>query len=307
MRHVPVLLDEVLEVIMPRDGGKYFDGTLGGGGHARAILERSAPTGELAGCDLDREALTRLESEFASYGDRVHLFCRNFSEIDTICLMLGWKKLDGILLDLGMSSTALDSAHRGFSFSKDGPLDMRFSPEGTLTAHQVINSYDEDRLARIIRTFGQERFASRIARRIVESRQVTTTAELADLVSSAIPRRYWPEHIHPATRTFQAIRMEVNAEVRHLEEFLPRAASLLDTGGTIAVISFHSIEDRIVKKFFSGARDSSASLRGLPPIETADAPNIRRLFSKPISPSPDEIQRNPRSRSAHLRAARRVS
>ncbi|MDT8272105.1 MAG: 16S rRNA (cytosine(1402)-N(4))-methyltransferase RsmH [Desulfomonilia bacterium] len=307
MQHAPVLLNEVIEVIMPRDGGRYFDGTLGDGGHARAILEASAPGGELAGCDLDPAAINRLESAFLPYGDRAHLFQRNFTEIDTICLMLGWKCLDGILLDLGLSSTALDDAQRGFSFSKNGPLDMRFSPESPISAHQIVNTYDAARLAGIIRTYGEERFARRIAERIVESRPITSTVQLSDLVCAAIPRRSWPERIHPATRTFQAIRMEVNAELRNLEVFLPRAASLLAKGGTLAIISFHSLEDRIVKQFFSSTRVTGASLRGLPPVEVPGTPKIKRLFSKPLSPSTDELQRNPRSRSAHLRAARRVS
>ncbi len=291
---------------MPHDGGRYFDGTLGYGGHARVILEKSSPTGELAGTDLDREAIVRLSAELADYAGRVHLFPGNYTEIDRICAMLGWESLDGILLDLGMSSAALDDPDRGFSFLREGPLDMRFSPANPLTASTVVNSYEEGRLASIIREYGEERFAKRIARRIVETRPVETTTRLADIVSSAIPRRYWPAKIHPATRTFQAIRMEVNQELENLSAFLPKASALLGIGGVVAIISFHSLEDRVVKRFFSGAPEKFAYPRGLPaPEETG--PRLERITRKPIAPSDEEIEENPRSRSARLRAARRVS
>jgi len=291
---------------MPHDGGRYFDGTLGYGGHARAILEKSSPTGELAGTDLDRAAIVRLSAELAHYAGRVHLFQGNYTEIDRICTMLGWESLDGIVLDLGMSSTALDDPDRGFSFLREGPLDMRFSPENPLTASIVVNSYEEGRLASIIREYGEERFAKRIARRIVQSRPIEKTTRLADIVSSAIPRRFWPAKIHPATRTFQAIRMEVNQEIENLSAFLPKASNLLDIGGVMAIISFHSLEDRIVKRFFSGAPEEFVYPRGLPAPEEA-GPKLERVTRKPIIPSPEEIEENPRSRSARLRAARRVS
>jgi 16S rRNA (cytosine1402-N4)-methyltransferase len=206
-----------------------------------------------------------------------------------------------------MSSTALDDPDRGFSFMKEGPLDMRFSPENPLTASTVVNSYEEGRLASIIREYGEERFAKRIARRIVQSRPVETTTRLADIVSSAIPRRYWPAKIHPATRTFQAIRMEVNHEIENLSTFLPKASSLLGIGGVMAIISFHSLEDRLVKRFFSGTPEEFAYPRGLPVPEEETGPKLERITRKPIVPSPEEIEENPRSRSSRLRAARRIS
>ena len=292
---------------MPRDGGQYFDGTLGSGGHTQAILEKSAPTGAIAGTDLDGNTIAELSDRLAHFGDRLHLYNMNFTEIDKVCIMLGWEYFDGILLDLGMSSGALDDADRGFSFMRKGPLDMRFSNEGDLDACTVVNTYDEGRLKEIIRKYGEERFASRIARRIAEARPLETTTDLVEVVKTAVPRRYWPKKIHVATKTFQAIRMEVNREIENLEDFLPKASSLLNIGGILAVISYHSLEDRIVKRFFSGTTHTNYFLRGLPEPSSEDSPNLVRVSTKSITPSPLEIQQNPRARSARLRAVRRVS
>jgi len=307
MQHIPALLKEVLEVIMPRDGGRYFDGTLGGGGHARAILEQSSPSGQLAGTDLDVNTIGELSEALAHFGDRIHLYNMNFSEIDKVGIMLGWEYFDGILLDLGMSSGALDDADRGFSFMRTGPLDMRFSNQAALSAYDVVNAYDEDSLAHIIRIYGEERFASRIARRIVKARPLESTTDLAEVVSAAVPRRYWPKKIHVATKTFQAIRMEVNKEIQNLEDFLPKASSLLSPGGVLAVISYHSLEDRIVKRFFSGQRHINYFLRGLPEPSPGEPSNLIKVTGKSITPSQQEIAQNPRARSARLRAARRIS
>ena len=307
MKHVPALLNEVLEVIMPRDGGRYFDGTLGDGGHARAILEKCSPSGQLAGTDLDGNTISELTRKLAHFGERIHLYNLNFSEIDKACSMLGWEYLDGILLDLGMSSGALDDADRGFSFMRTGPLDMRFSHNAELNAYEVVNTYDEGRLKDIIRKYGEERFASRIAGRIVKARPLNTTTDLAEAVGAAVPRRYWPKKIHVATKTFQAIRMEVNKEIENLEEFLPKAVSLLSPGGILAVISYHSLEDRIVKRFFAGPRHVNYFLRGLPEPIPEQPSQLVKVFSKSITASPQEIAQNPRARSARLRAARKVS
>jgi len=306
MDHVSVLLKEVIAVLAPVDGGRYFDGTLGGGGHAKAILEASAPGGALAGTDLDPTVIERLQREFAPYGERVHLFHANFSAIDSICSQLRWHSLDGIILDLGLSSLQLLDAARGFAFSQTGPLDMRFSPEGAISAHTIVNTYDEPDLARIIRTLGEERFASRIARAIVTNRPIETTTELADCVSRAIPRRFWPRHIHPATRTFQALRMEVNAELENLKGFLPKAANLLAPGGVLAVIAFHSLEDRIVKQFIAGpeGREHYPVLPVKPP---RTGPILEKITKRSAIPGADEVLSNPRARSARLRAARRVA
>jgi len=291
----------------PHSGGRYFDGTLGGGGHARAILESSSPGGELAGCDLDHEAVSRLEESLALYGTRSHLFCANYTDIDLLCARLGWKHIDGVLLDLGMSSLELDDAGRGFSFSTDGPLDMRYNQDQKLDAYAVVNTYDEDTLGRIISIYGEERFARRIVRRIVESRPITTTKALAAIISAAIPRRFWPKRIHPATRTFQAIRMEVNSELDNLKGFLTKAAALLSKDGVMAIISFHSLEDRIVKQFFAGTSTALLSRRGLPMPQETPAVIFTRITKKPVMASSEEIRANPRARSARLRAARRMS
>jgi len=293
-------------VIRPQSGGKYFDGTLGGGGHARAILEASSPSGELAACDLDRQAVSLASNSLAPYGKRCHIFCANYTGIDSICAELEWEYLDGIVLDLGMSSIELDEAQRGFSFGVEGPLDMRYNSEQILDAYAVVNTYSEDTLSRIIYTFGEERFARRITRRIVESRPILTTKALAEVISKAIPRKFWPKKIHPATRTFQAIRMEVNSELDNLNEFLPKATALLRQGGIMAIISFHSLEDRIVKQFFAGTQTTLLSRRGLPLPQESPVVFFARITKKPITASDEEIQVNPRARSARLRAARRA-
>lgn len=307
MEHVSVLPREVMEVLKPHDGGRYFDGTIGGGGHARTILELCGPSGHLAGTDLDTPTLERVRTDLGDYASRTHLFNDNFAAIDRVCLLLGWDSLDGILVDLGMSSIALDDPSRGLSFSKDGPLDMRFSPEAPLTAHEVVNEYPVQELTRIIRTFGEERWAARIAQIIVRSRPLNSTSELADTVARAIPRSKWPDHIHPATRTFQAIRMEVNHELESLETFLPKAAALLNVGGTMAVISFHSLEDRMVKRFFAGNPETKLATRRMPIELDTGKPKLEPVTRKPILATPEEIAANPRSRSARLRAARRVA
>jgi len=306
MRHVPVLLKEVLEVMAPADGGRYFDGTLGDGGHAAGILDASSPTGEIAGCDVDPRAVARARANLAPYGERAHIFTSSYTAIGDICRSLGWETVDGILVDLGMSSVDVEQGTYGFSFLKEGPLDMRYDPNAPLTASDVVNGYDERRLAGIIRELGEERFASKIARHIVASRPVRTTTDLAEIVSRAIPRAQWPARIHPATRTFQAIRMEVNAELDNLREFLPRAAGLLAPQGVLAVISFHSLEDRIVKRFMSGPRPSPLQARLIPVPPEHRAHPLAPLTKKPVRASQDEVTANPRARSARLRAARRI-
>jgi 16S rRNA (cytosine1402-N4)-methyltransferase len=307
MEHVSVLLKEVLEVIRPRSGGKYFDGTLGGGGHGAAILEASSPSGELAGSDLDRDAVTLASQTLAQFGTRAHIFNANYTDIERICSELGWKYLDGIVLDLGMSSIELDDALRGFSFAAEGPLDMRYDMSQQLDAHTVVNTYDPTDLSRIIYTFGEERFARRIARHIVESRPINSTKSLSEIVSKAIPRKFWPKKIHPATRTFQAIRMEVNHELDNLKDFLPKASGLLPEGGVMAIISFHSLEDRIVKRFFAGTSTALLNRRGLPLPQEPPAVIFEKITKKSITASPEEIEANPRARSARLRAVRRVA
>jgi len=291
----------------PSDGGRYFDGTLGDGGHALAILESCSPSGELAGCDIDAAAVARAAERLEAFKDRARLFASSYTDIDRLCRDLGWEDLDGILVDLGMSSWDLADPERGFSFSQDGPLDMRYDRTQPLSAHDVINSYKIEDLKRVIREYGQERFASRIARRIVESRPVSSTLALAEIVSRAVPRGSWPSGIHPATKTFQAVRIEVNSELDNIRTFLPRAASLLATGGVLAVISFHSLEDRIVKRFMAGHSDDVLPGRRLPVPGKESTFGLLPITRKAITPGPEELEANPRARSARLRAARRMS
>ncbi|PLX79372.1 MAG: 16S rRNA (cytosine(1402)-N(4))-methyltransferase, partial [Desulfuromonas sp.] len=245
-RHTSVMPQEVLELLQPRPGGIYLDGTLGGAGHARLILEASSPDGRLVGLDRDPEALAAASSVLTPFGDRATLEQANFSKMAQVLARLGIDGVDGILLDLGVSSRQLDTPQRGFSFRDDGPLDMRMGPDAGMSAADVVNSFKQDELRRIFREFGEERFAGRIARRIVERREeepFTTTAELADTVKAAIPAHLAAKQkIHPATRVFQALRIYVNDELGHLSTTLESALPLLNPDARFVVISFHSLE-----------------------------------------------------------------
>ncbi len=307
MQHLSVLLKEAVDMIGPKNGGVYFDGTLGGGGHTEEILKRSAPSGKVAGTDLDSGVIKNLTEKLGYYGDRVALFNCNFSEIDRISLIMNYPEFDGILLDLGMSSIALDNPERGLSFMHDGPLDMRFSDKNPLSAATVVNDYSPAELTRILKVYGEERFAGRIAAAIITARPLNSTRQLAEIVAGAIPRKYWPKEKHPATRTFQAIRIEVNHELEELQAFLPKAAGLLKVGGVMSIITFHSLEDRIVKRFLAGNPENKIELRRLPVEPVSDRPRFQKLSGKPVIPSEQEIDANPRARSAKLRAARRVA
>jgi 16S rRNA (cytosine1402-N4)-methyltransferase len=300
--HAPVLPREVLEALRPQPGKRFVDGTLGGGGHTASLLETGA---EVIGIDRDPEALAAATARCASFGSPFRALHGNFAEIASLVSGAGWEEVDGVLLDIGVSSHQLDDASRGFSFQGTGPLDMRMDPSGGFNAADVVNTYPEDALKQILREFGEETFAGRIARAIVEERQkrpLTTTRDLASLVE-----RVYPGHSkrHPATRTFQAIRMEVNAELASLERGLEGATHLLRPGGRLAVITFHSLEDRIVKNFIR-----NRSQRWIDrPEWPAPRPNPDFQFEpigrKPVEAGDDEVRTNPRSRSAKLRWAER--
>jgi 16S rRNA (cytosine1402-N4)-methyltransferase len=289
--HIPVLLEETVEALAVRLGGRYIDCTLGTGGHAAAILERSAPGGQLLGIDADPEAIRIARERLSGYGGSVLLVNDNFVNLKSICDRYGFMPVNGVLFDLGLSTLQLDGSGRGFSFRYDEPLDMRFSPSQEITAADIVNNFPEEEVAEIIRDFGEDRFSYRIARRIVKARPLETTFQLAEVVERAVGGRRG--RIHPATRTFQALRIAVNEELSNLASTLEQAVSLLGFGGRIAVISYHSLEDRIVKYFMrqEGSRE---------------APTLRVLTKKVIKPSPAEIQLNPRSRSAKLRVAEKV-
>lgn len=301
--HRPVLMDEVLAVLRPDSDKSIFDGTLGGGGHSEAFLKAGA---RVIACDQDPEAIAHASARLAPFGDRFRAMHANFSLIDQVLAVAGEDRVDGILLDLGVSSRHLDEPERGFSFQKDGPLDMRMNTTAGRTAADWLNESDEAELARIFWEYGEERASRRIARAIVErraERPFSRTLELAGLVEKILPRGGAK---HPATRAFQALRMAVNAELACLADALGKAADCLKPGGVLAVISFHSLEDRIVKQFLR--RHSEKTLDR--PEWPAPRPNPECYFEltarKPVAATADEQQANPRARSAKLRAATRL-
>jgi len=290
--------------LQPRRGGRYVDGTLGAGGHARGILEACAPDGLLLGLDLDPQALALARETLAPYEGRVRLVQASHTTLRNQLAAAGWEAVDGILLDLGASSMQFDSAERGFSFLQEGPLDMRFDPRSLQSAADLVNTLTEKDLADLIFEFGEEKRSRRIARAIVESRPLRTTQELSAVIERAAPRR--GDRLHPATRTFQALRIAVNDELAALKETLPQAVESLKPKGRCAVISFHSLEDRIVKNFFR--EQSRAVINPLyERIHEQERKAIVNLVNrKPITPSEQEIRGNPRARSARLRVIEKV-
>jgi len=307
--HTSVMPEEVLEYLQPRSGGIYVDGTLGGGGHAGLILESTNPDGRLVGFDRDPEALATATARLALYGERFTPVHANFSEAPGELERLGIERVDGMLLDLGVSSWQLDSAERGFSFREDGPLDMRMNPREGESAAEVLQSLDEQKLADIFFTFGEERYARRIARAIVRRREeqpLATTLELADLVRGAVPGGHVPARIHPATRVFMALRIYVNRELEHVERGVAQAIELLRPGGRLVVISFHSLEDRLVKNLFREAARTCICPPEFPVCTCTVEPKVKVLTRKSVKASDAEIAANSRSRSAVLRAVERL-
>ena len=302
--HQSVLYKEIIHALQPGSGGRYVDGTLGAGGHARGIMEACAPDGQLLGLDVDPQALAIARRILAPYEDRIHLAQASYTSLSTQLAQLRWDKVDGILLDLGASSMQFDTPERGFSFMQDAPLDMRFGPHVAQSAADIVNSYSERELADLIYEFGEDRDSRKIARAIVRARPLHTTRELVAAIESASPRR--GDRLHPATRTFQALRIAVNEELASIQEVLPQAVASLNVGGRLAVISFHSLEDRIVKNFF---REQSKDLIN-PPYERIyeheRSAVLKEVNRKPIVPSDDEIQNNPRARSAKLRIVEKL-
>jgi 16S rRNA (cytosine1402-N4)-methyltransferase len=286
--HVPVLQDEVMALLRPRPAGRYLDATIGLGGHAEAILRASEPTGTLLGIDRDAEALALARQRLASFGGRVTTRQGRYEALGQ--LVGPASRFDGILFDLGASSLQMDAAERGFSFSRQGPLDMRMDRGMGRTAADLLGELSEEELADLIFQWGEERWSRRIARAIVTARQegpIATTTDLATVVGRSIPRRLWPRHIHPATRTFQALRIAVNEEVTGLGPTLEDATRLLAPGGRVAVISFHSLEDRTVKQTWRRLEAEAG---------------LRIVTKRPVTPGTAEQDSNPRSRSAKLRA-----
>ena len=299
--HRPVMLAEVLEALSPRDGAHYIDGTFGGGGYAKAILE--AADCRVLGIDRDPDAIARGRELAKLFGGRLTVVQGEFSQMDE--LFAG--KSDGVVLDLGVSSFQFDEADRGFSFREDGPLDMRMSKSG-MSAADFVNTAEEAELADVIHHLGEERFARRVARAIVAARPLSRTAELADVVAKALGPAALRHPIHPATRTFQALRIHVNDELGELERGLEAAERVLNAGGRLVVVAFHSLEDRIVKRFFAEhGKPQPAGSRHAPILTAKREQTFRLITSKPRMPTEAEIARNPRARSARLRAAEKLA
>jgi 16S rRNA (cytosine1402-N4)-methyltransferase len=314
--HIPVMLEEVLKFLQPKAGGHYVDGTLGGGGHAEAILERSAPDGKVLGIDSDRQALARVEKRLAEAvkDGRLVLVHGNFAELARIVDEAGFvSSVDGVLLDLGFSSYQMDDPERGFSFSADGPLDMRLDRSQDLTAADLVNNASEQELADIFWRYGEETRSRQIAWRIVRERArgpITHTTQLARLAAAGVP--YKPGMIHPATRVFQALRIAVNSELERLQAALPQIVDVLRAektgnvsgdGGRMVIISFHSLEDRLVKGFMRREAMDCICPPGIPVCVCDHKASLRLLTPKPVTPTKQEILLNPRARSAKLRAA----
>jgi len=308
MDHQPVLIDRVTDLLVPalESGGVLVDATLGRAGHAERLLE-AAPAARLVGIDRDPVALDESARRLDRFAGRTTLVRGEFSQLASVLERLGVPQVRGVLLDLGVSSPQLDEASRGFSFRNDGPLDMRMDPSGPLTAADVVNTYQAERLATVIARYGEERFAKRVARSIVAARPLTTTTQLADVVKEAIPAATRRTGGHPARRTFQAIRMEVNRELETLQEVLPAIEDALEPGGRVVVLSYHSLEDRAVKRAFQAAARGCVCPPDFPVCRCGSNATMRLLTRRPVTPTDAEVASNPRAKAAKLRAAERIT
>jgi 16S rRNA (cytosine1402-N4)-methyltransferase len=302
--HVPVMVEEVLEALAVIPGGRYVDSTVGTGGHAEAILEAASPGGLLLGLDVDADALEVAARRLERFGPDVRLVKANFRDLMAVCRSCNFVPVHGVLFDLGLSSFQLAHPQRGFSFQMEGPLDMRFNQTQDLRAHDLVNKLPEKELADIIWRYGEERQARRIARAIVRARPIHTTVELAEVVARAVGRA--SGRIHPATRTFQALRIAVNQELENLEVALYQAVQVLGKGGRLVVISYHSLEDRVVKRFLWQETRDCICPPGSPVCQCGHRATLRVVSRGPMRPSPQEVERNPRARSARMRVAERL-
>ncbi len=307
-KHISVLFDETLNSLNIKDGGVYVDGTLGGGGHSRGILER-AKNVRLIGIDRDIEAIGAAKERLKEFKDNITLVNNNFSNVKQILAELGISKIDGAVLDLGVSSYQLDNAERGFSYMHDARLDMRMNPSDKLSAYEVVNNYTKEELTKIFYEYGEEKWSARIAEFIVEKREqkpVETTLELVDIIKAAIPKKVRVEGSHPAKRIFQAIRIEVNNELGILKDTVSDIVDVLNPGGRISVITFHSLEDRIIKKAFMDLAMGCICPKGFPVCVCNRQPIVKVISKKPILPTNKEEKENPRSKSAKLRIAEKI-
>lgn len=298
--HIPVLLNEAIDALRVEPGGRYIDCTVGEGGHTTAVLERG---GRVLGIDIDPQAIEVARARLLPYGKLAILINKSFDALDQICSSLGFQPVRGILFDLGMSSFQLSNTKRGFSFQYDAPLDMRFSPTQELTAATIVNTFPEEEIASIIERYGEERRSTEIARSIVQNRPFSTTRQLATVVARAVGMR---RKIHPATKTFQALRIAVNQELERLKAALKQAVNILEVGGRLVVISFHSLEDRLVKKFLRRESQDCVCPPQTPACICGHQAILQLITKRVITPSPTEVLANPRSRSAKMRVAERI-
>jgi 16S rRNA (cytosine1402-N4)-methyltransferase len=309
--HLPVLVEEVVRILVPRPGSLLVDATLGGGGHTERILEAASPDGRVLGLDADPAAIARAGERLVRFGDRLVLRRANFRDLAPVAAAAGFGAVDGVLLDLGLSSYQLADGARGFGFRTGGPLDMRFDPTGGEPAASLLARLSGDELVALLRRYGEEPHAGRIARAIVAARRsgpIDTAERLADVVAAAVPRRPGrPPRIHPATRTFQALRIAVNDELGALVAVLPAALDLLRPGGRLVVLAYHSLEDRIVKRFVAAERRGCICPPAFPVCRCGRSPRLRPIGRQPHMPTEPEVAANPRARSARLRAAERLA
>lgn len=308
-KHVPIMLNEVIDMLNLREGSIIVDATIGGAGHSLEIIKRILPDGLLIGIDRDENAIMVSKERLGAYSRNVIIEKANFSNIKEILLKLNIPAVDGILADIGVSSHQLDDAERGFSYMHNAPLDMRMDRSLKITAETIVNSFPKEELERIIREYGEERWASRISEFIVRERQkkpIKTTGQLVEIIKAAIPARNRREGPHPAKRTFQALRIAVNDELKNLESAIWDFIDVLNPGGRLAIITFHSLEDRIVKTAFKNAENPCICPKDFPVCVCGKKPLVKIITKKPITPSEKEQQENPRSRSAKLRVAEKM-
>ncbi|MGN1048629.1 MAG: 16S rRNA (cytosine(1402)-N(4))-methyltransferase RsmH [Eubacteriales bacterium] len=307
--HKPVLLEECIESLDIKPDGIYVDGTAGGGGHSFGIASALGDGGRLIAIDQDEDAIRAAGKRLARFGDKVTLVRSNFRELESVCSELCIDRIDGILMDLGVSSYQLDTPERGFSYQADAPLDMRMDNRSSFSAYDVVNSYSEEELRNVIFGYGEEKFGGRIASEIVRARSekpIETTGELSEIIKKAIPAAARQGGPHPAKRTFQAIRIEVNGELSVIAPAIGSAVKLLSSGGRIAVITFHSLEDREVKQSFTELAKGCTCPKEFPVCVCGNRPKLKIITKKPILPSAAELEENPRSRSAKLRVAEKI-
>ena len=308
--HYTVLLEETVDSLDVKPDGIYVDCTLGGAGHSNLIASKLTDGGRLIGIDRDEYAIGKAKERLAKYGDTVTFLHGNFVDAPKMLEEIGITEIDGVIADLGVSSFQLDNADRGFSYMQDAPLDMRMNRQDSFSAYDVVNTYSEKELARIIDMYGEERFASSIARKIVkyrtENKAVETTFELSDIIKSAIPSKNKIDGPHPAKRTFQAIRIEVNGELKILEQAVRDGAELLKKGGRMSVITFHSLEDRIIKTTFTALEKGCVCPKDFPVCVCGNKPMVKNVSRKPLLPSEEELEVNPRARSSKLRTIEKI-